>query len=221
LIEHVPKVYKGRAESNGINSEDAQKREFNGEHLICSRDFNWNSHCELFVLILRRLLILFDEEPAAGLKNGSVRLKFGPNFKFAVALNEAKCWVEFEIGLEVSREEKLHFHGSWASIVEHNFLPIELFIDHHIQVVLLLLDIDWYIDTFAHYLQWNRFWVILIVEEQSQLLRDARQFCGDESELDLGIWVAFDLSNALETDRCYEFIENYFLGSFNLVLIFG
>ncbi len=75
MIEHVPKVYKGRAESNGINSEDAQKREFNGEHLICSRDFNWNSHCELFVLILRRLLILFDEEPAAGLKNVSHNVK--------------------------------------------------------------------------------------------------------------------------------------------------
>ena len=69
--------------------------------------------------------------------------------------------------------------------MQDNLLSIELLIDHNIQVVLLLLDIDWNINTSTRHFDWNWLSVILILEEEGEVLAYCCQLKGHKSELDL------------------------------------
>ena len=99
------------------------------------------------------------------MEDGAVRFKFSPYFELAVALDETKGWVKFEVGFEVAGEEKLDLHGSGASVEENDLLSVELLVHHHIHIVLLFFHVDGNVHTLASQLQGNRLCVVLVVEE--------------------------------------------------------
>ena len=69
--------------------------------------------------------------------------------------------------------------------MQDDLLSIELLIDQNIQVVLLLLDIDWNINTSTRHFDWNWLSVILILEEECEVLAYCCQLKGHKCELDL------------------------------------
>jgi len=113
-------------------------------------------------------------------------------------LDKSERRVELKIRLKVSWEEKLDLHRIGTSIVQNDFLSVELIVHEHIQVVLFLLNIDGHIDACPLHNNRNRLSVILILEEESELLRDLCQLVWHERELDLGAGVPFNRSGPFE-----------------------
>lgn len=138
--------------------------------MIGSRDFHRNPHRKLLILIRGRLLILLDEEATTGLQNTPIWLQLGPNLKRAIALYEAKRGIELQVRFEVLGEGQLNFHSIGASVVKDYFLSVELLVDEYVQVVLLLLNIDGHINASSVDRDWNRFRVILVLQEESKAL---------------------------------------------------
>jgi len=159
-----------RCEGNGANREHAKKTELDRQYLIGSRDLHWNSHRKLLILVLGRLLILLDEEATTSLQNAPIWLQLGPNLKRTIALYETERGVELKVRFEVLGEGQLDFHSIGTSVVQDDFLSVELLVDENVQVVLLLLNIDGHINASSIDGDRNRFRVILVLQEESKAL---------------------------------------------------
>ena len=96
--------------------------------------------------------------------------------------------------------------------MQDDFLSVELLIDKHVQVVLLLLNVDGHIDACTS--DCNRDWlcVVLVLEEKCESLRHLSQLHRYESELDLRATVTVNLCCALEADLGEELVKDIGLG---------
>ena len=92
--------------------------------------------------------------------------------------------------------------------MQDDLFTIELLVDKHVQVVLFLLYVDWYINTSAVDRDWDRLRVVLVLKEESEPLWDFGELHWDESKLDLGAAVTVNLSRAFEADLGQKLIEN-------------
>ena len=81
LVEDAAEVDNLRREGDCADRKYAKQTEFDGKHLVCAGDFDWNTHGELLVLVLGWLLVLLDEETTTRLQNATVRLQLCPNFE--------------------------------------------------------------------------------------------------------------------------------------------
>ena len=92
--------------------------------------------------------------------------------------------------------------------MQDDLFSVELLINEHIQVVLLLLDVNGHINARTSYC--NRDWlrVVLILEEKCESLRHYGQLHRYESELDLGATVTVNFCRAFETDLGEELVED-------------
>lgn len=54
--------------------------------------------------------------------------------------------------------------------MQDDLFTIELLVDKHVQVVLFLLYVDWYINTSAVDRDWDRLRVVLVLKEESEPL---------------------------------------------------
>ena len=86
--------------------------------------------------------------------------------------------------------------------MQNNLLSVRLLVDEHIQVILLILDVDRNIDACSTNSDGNRLGVVLIFEEESKVLRHCCQFQGHKCELNLGWRVTVNFSCAFERDLC-------------------
>lgn len=118
LVEHIPKIYQRRSKSDGIYREAAKNVEFDWKDLICTHNFNWNSHGKVLKFILwRNSLILSDQVLLACLKNGSIRSELQPDLKMTFTLNVTESRIELKILFEIFWEEQLNLHGVLRSVV--------------------------------------------------------------------------------------------------------
>ena len=60
LVEDASEVKQLGREGDGRDSEDAKKAEFDWQDLVGASDLDRNAHGELFIFVLRRLLVLLD-----------------------------------------------------------------------------------------------------------------------------------------------------------------
>lgn len=67
LVEDASKIHELGRERNCADCEDTEQTELDWQNLVCTGYLDGDSHCEFLVFVLRRLLILFDEEAAASL----------------------------------------------------------------------------------------------------------------------------------------------------------
>ena len=117
LVENTAKIDQRWCESYCIDSEDAEKAELDGEDLIGTGHLHRDAHGEFFVLILRWLLILLDEESTTRLQDAAIRPELRPDLEAAIPLDEAQRGVELEVRLEVLGERELNFHRVGTSVV--------------------------------------------------------------------------------------------------------
>ena len=143
LVEDVTKVHQRRSESDCIHSKHSQERELNWENLVGSNNLDGDSHGEFFVLIFGRdIFILLYQILLAVREYCAVGAELHPNLECAIPLNESECGVELNVWLETLGEEELKLHGLSAAVMKNYLLPIELLVNHDIEVVFLLRDID-------------------------------------------------------------------------------
>lgn len=105
--------------------------------------------------------------------------------------------------------------------MKNYFLTVELVVDHDVQVVLLVFDVDGHIDTVTSDVQWNGLCVVLVIEEEGQLLTNGRQFSRDKSKLNFSVAVALNLSDSLEAHCRNELIENDLFIALDLIVVLG
>ena len=75
LVENATKINELGSERNRTDSEDAEQTELDGKDLVCTSHLDRDSHSELLIFVLGRLLVLLDEEAATSLQNASIRLE--------------------------------------------------------------------------------------------------------------------------------------------------
>ena len=161
---------------------------------------------------------MLDQEAAASLEDAPIWLKFGPDLERAIPLDEPQRRIELKVRLEVLRESQLDFHCIGASVVQYDFFSVELLVDKHIEIVLLFLNVDGYIDTSALHRDRNRFGEVLILQEERELLRHFSELHRNKGELDLGAAVTVDFCRALETDLGEELLEDVGLGRLVVII---
>ena len=78
--------------------------------------------------------------------------------------------------------------------MKDNLLSIKLLIDENIQVVLLFLDVDGYINALTSH--GNLYWlsIVLVFKKDSEFLENAGDLEWDEGNLDFYFGVSFDFS---------------------------
>lgn len=52
--------------------------------------------------------------------------------------------------------------------MQNDFLSVELVIHHHLHIILLFFDVNRHVDTVANDCKWDRFSVVLVLEEEGQ-----------------------------------------------------
>ena len=208
LVNNVTEVYYWRLKCNRIYSKNTQQTKFDWQNLIGTCNFYGNAHCELFVFVDGRILILLHQKPTACLQDASIWFQLRPNLKATFALNESEHGVEFKIWLKVSRKEKLYFHRQAASVEQNNFLSVKLIVDHNIHIVFFLLNIDMNIDAISHNLERDWLRIVLIFEKQSERLIYLCQFGRDKSKLNFCVRIALNFSHPFKTHSRYKLVEN-------------
>jgi len=141
---------------------------------------------------------LLDEISLTVSEYGPIWLELEPDVECALALNVTQSWVKLQVLLEAAREEQLDFHGLCRPVMQNNLLAIELIVDEHIQIVLLLSHIDGYIYAFTKDLNWDGLAVVLVVEEEHKILRDRAKFIGHKGESYLNRTVPIDVISPFE-----------------------
>ena len=197
---------------DSIDRKDAKEAKFDGEHLICTGNLDWNPHGELLIFIFGWLFILLDQETTTCLQNRSIRSHFGPNFKLPVTLDETQSRIELQIRPEILGEEKLDFHGICSSVIKDDFLSVNFFIYEYVQVVLFFFDVDGNINAGTPNCDRNRPCVVLILEEEGQVLVYGAQFAWNERKLNFGARVTLNLRGTLKGNLSYKLFENVLLG---------
>lgn len=91
-------------------------------------------------------------------------------------------------------------------------MSIELLINQDIKIVLLLFDIDWYINALPSHCEWNWLGVVLIFKKDGKLLKATGQLVWDKCKLNFRLGISFDFSRSLELNLGKEFFI------FNLLL---
>lgn len=85
--------------------------------------------------------------------------------------------------------------------------PVELIIDHHVEVVFFLRNINGHIDALPEHLYGNGVAVVLVVHEEGEFLTDGAQFEGHESEIDTNLGITLDIIGTLELDLREELFK--------------
>ena len=94
-MKDLTKVNLRWSESDSIDSKYRKNTKLDWKNLISSSDLDWNPHCELFVLILwRRLIILLDKILVTLSENALVRSELEPYLEVPLTLNVAQGWIE-------------------------------------------------------------------------------------------------------------------------------
>jgi hypothetical protein len=91
--------------------------------------------------------------------------------------------------------------------VKNDLLTIELVVDEHVQIVLLLSHIDGYIYAFTKDLNWDRLAVVLVVKEEHKVLRDRAKFIGHKGESNLNRTVPIDVIGSFELNLGEELLK--------------
>jgi hypothetical protein len=194
------KVKSGRCERDGIDCEDTEHAELDRQDLVSSGDLDGDSHRELLIGVFGGLFILLYEVAAACAKDRPVWFELAPDLKGAISLDEAQRRVELKVGAEVLRESQLDLHAVWRTIVEYNLFPVELLVDHDVEVVLFFRDINRHINAATFDVNRDGPSVVLVFEEERKLLVDVIKFVRHEAELNFRTGVAFNFNSALELD---------------------
>jgi hypothetical protein len=194
LVEDVAEVKHGRREGHSIHREDSEHGELDGEYLICPHYLNGYPHSEFLILILGGdVFILLHQILLAICQNSAVWPELKPDFKCTVALDVPERRVEFKIGLETLREEKLELHWLGATIVKNNLLSVELLINQNIEVIFWLSNKYRDINAVTEYFDGDRLAIVLIIQEKSECLPHRAQFVGNESESNSSRVIAFNI----------------------------
>jgi len=128
-----------------------------------------------------------------------------------VALNVAEGGVKLKVLFEVLREEKLNLHRVLGPVVEDDPLPVELFVDEYVHVVLFFFYEDGHVYAGTGQLNWDWVRVVLVFKEDCELLLDFGELVRDECQLDFGFRVSLDLSCPFELDLGEKLFEFYLL----------
>ena len=126
------------------------------------------------------------------------------------ALDVTESWIELKILFEVLGEEKLYLHRVLRPVVKDDLLSVKLLIDKHIQIILILLNINGNVDTVTSHRYGDWLCIILVLKKQSEILFNSSKLIWNKGHLYLGLRVSFDLSGSLELDLREELLKLYF-----------
>jgi len=126
------------------------------------------------------------------------------------ALDVTESWIELKILFEVLGEEKLYLHRVLRPVVKDDLLSVKLLIDKHIQIILILLNINGNVDAVTSHRYRDWLCIILVLKKQSEILFNSSKLIWNKGHLYLGLRVSFDLSGSLELDLREELLKLYF-----------